>query len=164
MNEAPFFLRPKVIRNIGIAAFLLSFLVPAPHIFGADYHFFAGCGAFIRIPFMPFMRLTGNDPTSEGPSFGYLLYVLLFCALCWGSWLSNFTIFFRLPFLAALLSVTLPWIAFIWVFPLMADFLPFYFWVTGIALIHLSRLQGRWPKSLREAIWFKRPISRQPAA
>jgi hypothetical protein len=164
MNESPFFLRPQVIRNFGIALFLVSFLVPAAHVLGADYHFFAGFAAFVRIPFMPFMRLTGDDPTSGGPSFEHSLYVLFFCALCWGSWLNNIIIFFRLPFLGALISVALPWIAFVWVFPLMTDFLPFYFWVTGIALIHLSRLQGRWPKSLREAISFKRPIIRQPAA
>jgi hypothetical protein len=148
MNEIPFFLRSQVIRNFGITLFLPSFLVPAPHIFGANYHFFAGCGAFVGTPIMPSMTLTGDEPASAGFSFGQLSYVLLFCALCWGSWLNNFTIFFRLPLLAVLISVALPWIAFVWVFPLMTDFLPFYFWVAGIALIHVSRFPGRWPKNL----------------
>jgi hypothetical protein len=159
--QALFFFRPKVVRNIGIACFILSFFVPAAHFYGAGYHFFVGCGAFIRIPFMPFMRLTGDDPTVGPPSFSESLYGLLFCGLCWGSWAANFSVFFRLPFFLALIPVTVPWIAFIWVFPLMTDFFPFYFWAFGIALIHLSRLQKRWPKSVREAIWFKRSSSIQ---
>ncbi len=139
----------KAIRNGGILLFVLSFLVPAPHIFGASKHFFAGCAAFIETPLLPFVRLTGDDPTVVGPSFGDLLYDALICSLCWLSWAANFTVFFRLPLIAALITVAIPWAAFIWAYPLMADFYPFYFWVAGIALIHLSRLLKSVPKVRR---------------
>ncbi|HXB59861.1 MAG TPA: hypothetical protein VNU95_09860 [Candidatus Acidoferrales bacterium] len=132
---------PKASRNLGILLFAFSFIVPAPHTIGAIHNFFAGMVAFIEVPFIPFMRLTGDDPTEMvSSSFGDKLYFAFIISLCWLSWAANFTVFFRLPLIVALISVAVPWVAFIWAYPLMADFYPFYFWIVGIALIHISRL------------------------
>jgi hypothetical protein len=71
-------------------------------------------------------------------------------------WLSNFTVFFRLPTLVAYMSVIAPWILFVAMIFLsngagpdlhLLAFIPFYPWAFGIALIHLSRLQILWPNS-----------------
>lgn len=141
VRQQMFLKHPKAIRNLGILLFLASFLVPAPHIIGASDHFFAGGAAFIMVPFVPFMRLTGDDPiATANPSLVDSLYALFICGLCCLPWIANFTIFFRLPLIAVLVTVAAPLIAFIWSYPLMADFFPFYFWVIGIALIHASRL------------------------
>jgi hypothetical protein len=145
LGQRKFLPSPKVIRNIGVTLFVLSFVVPAYHWGGASLHFFVGCMTFVQTPLLPFMILGNDDPTSGGPTFGGLLHGIFFCGLLWGSWLTNFTIFFRLPLLAGLIVVSLPWIVFIWVFPLMVDLVPFYFWTLGIAFIHLTRIVRLWP-------------------
>ena len=140
LNQQKQLLNSKVVRNVGITLFLLAFIVPAYHWNGANLHFFAGCTTFVQTPFVPFMVLGNDDPTGGGPTLGGVLRGIFFCGLLWASWLTNFTIFFRLPLLAVLIAVALPWIVFVWFFPLMVDFIPFYFWSSGIAIIHLSRI------------------------
>jgi hypothetical protein len=143
---------------------LLSFVLPTRGFYGADYHFFVGCGVFVKALFFPFMHPPDYIPEAGWPSFSQLFQRALLCVLCWGSWSANFTIFFRLPLLIVLVAMAVPCVAFVCFFPVLASFIPFYFWIFGIALIHLSRLQGQWPKNLREAIWFKPPAVRQPTS
>src|ERR1700733_12671453 len=146
-----FSVKPSVTRNIGIALFVMAFIVPSGDVLFApticenlkDYlRPFAGCIAFIQTPFaVTFIPLWRGEPLDSGLTpYEILTRAILFCA-----WLSNFTIFFRLPLLAALIVVALPWIAFICWFEFMAGFIPFYFWAFGITFIHLSRTLRLWP-------------------
>ena len=148
--------RATALVFMGCASFLLSFICPARGFYGADYHFFVGCGVFVKVLFLPFMHTPDYIP-EPGSSFAELLRRLILCVLCWGSWGANFTIFFRLPLLVVLIIMVVPLAAYVLFFPIMVTLIPFYFWILGIALIYLSRLQGRWPKNLREAIGFKSP-------
>ena len=47
-----------------------------------------------------------------------------------------------MPRVIALAAILIPWVAYIFLFELLAGFLPFYPWALGIALIHVSR----WPR------------------
>jgi hypothetical protein len=126
--------------------FLLSFIVPSggalfvptmgEHV--GDYlHPFAGCYAFIQTPCaVTFLPLWRGEPIDSGLT----PYEIFTRGVLFAAWLANFTVFFRLPFLAALLAIALPWIAFICWFGFMAGFIPFYFWALGITFIHLSRM------------------------
>lgn len=151
--------RTKALRYIGCISFLLAFIWPTRGFYGADYHFFAGCGVFVKVLFLPFMHPPDYFPEAGWPPFGQLFQRSLLCVLCWGSWIANFTIFFRLPLLVVLFIMVAPCAAFPLFFPFMVSFIPFYLWIFGIALIHLSPLQGQWPKTLREATSFKAPRS-----
>lgn len=136
------FLRhPRAIRKLGIFLFVLSFIVPAPQDWGGRLYFFPGAIQFILTPNEVWAFLTGGEPlsdeTPDGDSMNFRGF--LFCCILFGAWLANFSIFFRLPKLITLAVIALPWIVFIWTFSLTVDFIPFYFWALGIALIHLSK-------------------------
>jgi len=153
-----FSVRPSVIRNIGIALFILSFIVPpggsilVPTM-GEHYRdylqLFLGCRVFIATPQMAFFM-----PLFRGPpiDYGFTPYEIFIRVILIGAWLTNFTVFFRFPCLVALLAVILPWLAFIFWFEFMAGFVPFYFWALGITFIHLSRIMRSWPNKSPEPI------------
>jgi hypothetical protein len=150
-NKQPRFLvRPSVIRNIGIALFSLSFIVPpggsilvptmGEHF--RDYlQLFIGCRVFAATPQMAFFM-----PLFRGPPIddGFTPYEIFSRWILIGAWLVNFTVFFKLPRLIAMFAITLPWLAFIFWFGIMAGFVPFYFWALGITFIHLSKIL--WPQ------------------
>jgi hypothetical protein len=125
-------MRPKNIRNIGIALFVISFLAPARLRQGEDSHFFGGFGAFYETPLFAFQAILANR--YEAPSHPILLFMLMM-----GAWIANFSIFKRLPPILGLIAIFLPWPAYIFLFSVLAGFVPFYPWAVGIALIHLSR-------------------------
>jgi hypothetical protein len=139
-------IKPSVIRNLGFVLFFLSFILPPGHALFVptmDEHSqdylkpFAGVSVFVHTPaaitFVPLWRGPGIDN-------GFTPYEILIRAILFGAWLANFTVFFRLPILAALIAVVLPWAAFVCWFGFVAGFIPFYFWALGITLIHLSRI------------------------
>ncbi len=140
-NQQKVLAAPKVIRNIGIVLFALSFLVPDGPAYNGRLHFFSGSMIFIEVPSMPFFRPSWDysDVYPTPLSFNQILYNLMIFVLFWGSWAANFTIFFRLPLIVRLISILLPWVAYAWLFSLIVGFIPFYFWIAGIMLIHLSR-------------------------
>ena len=151
-----FSVRPSVIRNIGITLFVLSFIMPpgGSHLvptMGEHYRDylqpFWGCRVFIATPQMAFFM-----PLFRGPPIddGFTPYEIFIRVILIGAWLSNFSVFFRLPRLVALVAIISPWAAFICWFGLMAGFVPFYFWAFGITFIHMSRILRSWPnKSLQ---------------
>lgn len=153
--QQQFFLRnPKAIRNLGIWLFALSFIVPAPQDWGGRLHFFAGGMQFIFTPNEVWALLTCeplSDETPDGDSMTFSGF--LFCCTLFGAWLVNFSIFFRLPKFVTLTVVALPWILFFWHISLIADFIPFYFWALGIALIHLSRLLKPAPHAMPATVF-----------
>jgi hypothetical protein len=142
----------SLIRNIGVALFALSFIVPpggsmlVPTM-GEHYRdylqLFWGCRVFIATPQMAFFM-----PLFRGPPIdnGFTPYEILIRLVLIGAWLANFTVFFRLPRMVALLAIVLPWLAFIFWFGCMVGFIPFYFWALGITFIHLSRILRSRPK------------------
>jgi hypothetical protein len=69
------------------------------------------------------------------------------------AWIANLTVFTRLPVGLALIAILLPWPAYIFLFSVLAGFIPFYPWAVGIALIHLGRLAGPGPKIEPRTIW-----------
>jgi hypothetical protein len=146
LAHARFSVRPRVIRNIGILLFLLSFILPPGRaIFvptmgehSGDYlQPFWGCRVFIATPQMAFFL-----PLFRGPPIddGFTPYELFIRVILLGAWLANFTVFFRLPVLMTLAVIALPWLAFIFWFGFVSGFVPFYFWALGIASIHFSRI------------------------
>lgn len=84
-----FLLKPRVIRNLGIALFSISFVVPYP---------FFGFKAFYVVPLMAFHFLQ-TDPSPAQKLF-FVSFLI--------SWFVNFTVFFRLPVWAALSAMVLP--------------------------------------------------------
>jgi hypothetical protein len=151
-----FSVRQSLIRNIGITLFVLAFIIPpggsvlvptmGKHF--RDYlHFFLGCRVFIATPQMVFFM-----PLFRGPPIddGFTPYEIFIRVILMGAWLANFTVFFRLPRLVALVAIILPWTAFIYWFEFVAGFVPFYFWALGITFIHLSRMLRSWPNKLQE--------------
>ncbi len=156
-EQRRFSVTPSVIRNIGIALFALSFIVPpggsvlvptmGEHI--RDYlQPFWGCRVFIATPQMAFFM-----PLFRGPPIddGFTPYEIFIRVILIGAWLTNFTVFFRLPRLVALVAIILPWAAFICWFGFMAGFVPFYFWALGITFIHLSNILRSWPNNSLQA-------------
>lgn len=117
-----------VLRVLGFILFLASFAVP-----GGGYGEI-GLSAFIVMPYAIWYQLMKGYPWDSEA------IVLIFSGTI--AWLDNFTVFFRLPAVAALLAMVAPWV----LFPLMlADsnallFLPFYPWALGISLIQAARL------------------------
>jgi hypothetical protein len=136
---AKIFNQSKHIRNIGIVWFVLSFIVPS----GDQNHFdiFSGAFLFIYAPVIPFewfIPLWSGPPIDDVTSPPLNWYIDSGALLI--SWLANFTVFFRLPRWMALIVIALPWVAFTFLFDIAAGFLPFYFWTSGITLIHLPRI------------------------
>lgn len=151
-GQQSFARNPKVIRNIGITLFVLSFAVPNGGIMQSPFRLFLGLETFISTPFLIFFKpLFCDDPTQPSLSEPtILLNGILWYGLSLGAWLTNFTIFFRLPFVIALVAIALPWIVFIWLFSILVHFIPFYFWALGITFIHASRFLKPSPYSAPE--------------
>jgi len=124
------------IRRVGFTLFALSFLTP-----NWDFESM-GVGAFIAVPWWVCVTL------AEGDVFHNWRAAILIGSWTIG-WLSNFTVFFRVPRFLAITAVTAPWILYLaMVFFLsmtrrdfgVTGFIPFYPWAFGIGLIHCSRL------------------------
>jgi hypothetical protein len=139
-----FLLRPKVIRNIGIVLFVLSFLAPSQPAGGGDFHLFSGVVVFIQTPV--FACEAVMEAPGAAPSHPVFLFVIIMTA-----WIANLTAFTRLPIGLALIAILLPWPAYIYLFSILAGFLPFYPWAIGIALIHIGRFPK--PEIERRTIW-----------
>jgi hypothetical protein len=153
LGKPRFSFRPSVIRNIGITLFMLSFIIPPGGALGVptmgehyrDYlQPFWGCRAFIYTP-----RLVFFLPLFRGPPIddGFTPYEIFVRVIMVGAWLANFTVFFRLPRLAGMVAIMLPWLVLIFWFEFAAGFIPFYFWALGITFIHLSRIFQSRPKT-----------------
>jgi hypothetical protein len=142
-----YLLRPKVIRNIGIVLFVLSFLVPPRWRGGEDFHLFGGVAAFIETPVLACQTVMPFPP-AEPSSNSVFIFVVMMTA-----WIANLTVFTRLPFVVALIAILLPWPAYIYLFSDLAGFIPFYPWAVGIALIHIGRLAGPGPKMEQRTMW-----------
>src|SRR5262245_43154620 len=93
---------------------------------GADFHLFGGCGAFVQTPMLAWDMITNRGDDVLGGT------------IAMGAWLTNFTVFLKLPARLGLAVTVLPWIAYVWFFLILAGFIPFYFWAVGLALIHGS--------------------------
>jgi len=130
-------LRPKVVRNIGIGLFVLSFLAPPRWRGGDDFHLFGGCAAFIQTPVIACQAILANR--DGAPSHPVLLFVVMMAA-----WIANITVFTKMPLALAVTAIVLPWPSYIYLFSELSGFIPFYLWAAGIALIHLSRLTWPW--------------------
>ena len=153
LGKPRFSFRPSVIRNIGITLFVLSFIIPPGGALGVptmgehyrDYlQPFWGCRAFLYTP-----RLVFFLPLFRGPPIddGFTPYEIFVRVIMVGAWLANFTVFFRLPRLAGMVAIMLPWLVLIFWFEFAAGFIPFYFWALGITFIHLSRIFQSRPKT-----------------
>jgi hypothetical protein len=129
--------RLLLIWKIGVALFVLSFLVPPRWRSGADFHLFGGCAAFIQTPIVACQAVLANR--DEAPSHPILLFVIMMAA-----WCANLTVFMKMPRVIAVIATLLPWPAYIYLFSMLAGFIPFYPWAAGIALIHLSRFLQPW--------------------
>lgn len=133
-----FLLKSKVIRNIGIVLFVLSFFAPLRW---DDLRFFGGGIIFVATPDFAITEISAKP--SEELSHSTLLFCIMMTA-----WLANFTVFFRLPLVIAIIAILLPWPAYIYLFSDLVHMIPFYPWAIGIALIHVSRFPKSWPKTL----------------
>ncbi len=152
MTESP---KPKAwfitnnIRNCGILLFILSFIIPPRMPVGADFAFFGGAVAFIQTPFVALNLI--SESHGRTPQDYFLCLVML------AAWVTNFTVFFRLPVLIVLIAMILPWVAYYCcLFGILAGFIPFYLWVLGISLIQISGILKRWHDELPE------PETRRP--
>jgi hypothetical protein len=128
--------RPKLLRRIGFILFALSFVTPNWRFEGW------GCGAFIAVPQLVWPTVV------DGSVFQDWDLAVLMGSLTLG-WLSNFTVFFPLPYRFATLAIAAPWILYVamifWSKTGGPDFevtrfIPFYPWALGIGTIHYSRL------------------------
>lgn len=146
---------PRFVRKVGIFLYLLAFLVPPHWNFTDDFHIGGGFMAFIETPVWAFIGVSNSIQHNLWQ--GYLLGVSMMIG-----WVSNFSIFFRLPLIGSLFAIASPWVLFfgmtLWEqvtgFSMVAIvFIPFYPWATGIALIHISRLAEPKPKEERRTIW-----------
>jgi hypothetical protein len=146
-KQQSFLLRPMVIRNIGIVLFVFSFLAPPSWRGGDDFHLFGGVAAFIQTPVFACREML-PDPGQAPSSNSIFISVIMMTA-----WIANLTIFTRLPFVVGLIAILLPWPAYIYLFSILAGFIPFYPWALGIALIHLSRMFGPRPKVEPRSMW-----------
>jgi hypothetical protein len=116
----------RIVRNIGIALFLMSFLAPWSGKSGDGPKIGGGFVAFIYAPIIAIHFLK--------------MHRVLLCVGLLISWAASFTIFFRLPLIATWVAIALPWIAYICWFSVAARFIQFYPWAFGIGMIHLSKL------------------------
>lgn len=130
-----------------------SFLLP-PHLTG-DFHIGGGFMAFIETPIWALIAATDGIQSSH-----WQLCVLALAMVV--GWCANFTIYFRLPFPWALLAIVSPWILYlgmtflgstVGLSTMAIEFVPFYPWACGIALMQTARLWE--PKPIAEArtIW-----------
>ena len=133
LKQRMFLFRPRVARNIGVALFVLSFVTPGSWKAGSDFSVCGGVVAFLFTPFLAFKNIQ-----MDVGNWSRILITVTFLL----SWSANFTIFFKLPWVAALIAILLPWCIFISM-PRFAGFFPFYPWAFGIAIIHLSRFVER---------------------
>ena len=127
-------LRPKTIWKAGVALFIISFFVP--HWRGDDdFALFGGARIFISAPFLALEFLSHfSDRDADR------MQDLFDAAIIMIAWTANIPIFFRLPKLAAVIAIAVPWIAYACLFSFLVSFLPFYPWAVGIAFIHVSRM------------------------
>src|ERR1700743_2069716 len=105
-----FLLRPKVIRNMGIVLFVLSFLAPPRWRGGADFQLFGGVAAFIETPVLAYQVVMPFPPATPS-SHSIFMFVIMMTA-----WITNLTVFTRLPIVVALIAILLPWLAYIFLF------------------------------------------------
>jgi hypothetical protein len=145
LEQQSFLARPNVVRNIGIGLFLLSFIIPLGGFGNTDFFSFrpfAGFWIFVQTP-----ELITALPLWRGPPIddGFTPYEIFIRVIWLSAWSVNFTVFFRLPKVAAWIAIALPWAAFVCWFNVLDGFAPFYFWALGIAFIHFSRrLKGKY--------------------
>jgi len=143
----------KTIRGIGILSFGSSFLVPAN--LSDLSQIGGGFMAFIETPIWALIAATKGiqEDHWQGCMLGFLMVV---------GWASNFYIFLRLRLVGTLFAVASPWILFVGMsflenvtgFSTVAiDFIPFYPWALGIALIQLSQLNKPRPQPEPRTIW-----------
>lgn len=130
------FSNSKRLRRVGFTLFIISFLTPNWNFEGM------GIGAFIVVPELVWAKF------SEGEVFSDIRSFILISSLSLG-WLSNFTVFFRLPRHLALTAISAPWILYLAMILFFntsrLDFgvvscICFYPWAFGIGIIHSSRL------------------------
>jgi hypothetical protein len=145
-KQRMFFLRPKLIRNVGIGLFVFSFLAPPRLGGGHGFGLFGGAAAFIQTPVYACAEI--SQLPWDAPPHPILLFVIMMTA-----WIANLTVFTRLPVAVALIAILLPWPAYIYLFSDLAGFIPFNPWAVGIALIHIGRLAGPGPKIEPRTIW-----------
>jgi len=150
-----FLLRPKVIRNTGIALYVLSFFIPPHWQRGEDFHLFGGAAAFIQTPVW---ALIG---AAQGIQYGHWQPCLLGVLMMVG-WSANFTVFISSTLPITLLFMASPWILYIGVTFLESTvgmsmaaitFIPFYPWALGVALIHLAKLAEPKPEEDARTMW-----------
>ena len=124
--------KPRVVRGVGVALFVLSFATPNWHFEGM------GIGAFVVVPQLVWEKFSEQD------AFQDWHMVVLIASLSLG-WLSNFTVFFSLPRYAAFIAIAAPWVLLLAMTflsrPGRVDlgalcFIPFYPWALGIGMIH----------------------------
>lgn len=130
--------RTAIVRLIGIVLFAVSFLMPDADL-GENGMAWSpkdnGFSAFLMTPII-LMGLLGSASDWKTVLVGIALAV---------AWLTNFTIFVRLPRLLAWVPIIVPWLLFVtfWLewYPnggSITGFIPFYFWSAGIGLFHAS--------------------------
>lgn len=142
--------KPRTFWKLGIALFVLSFLVPAQWAWGPDFHMFGGCQAFVATPALALNLV--NDVLTV-PRYAAANHAILLALVAIAAWLANSSVFLRLPRVPAVLVSLIPWIAYSVFFSILADFIPFYFWAFGIGLIHCSRLLEPTPAELPRNAW-----------
>lgn len=131
LKQPRFLFNPRVVRNIGITLFALSFPAPGSWKPGGGLFVCGGFAAFLVTPIAAFQ----NIKMDAGSCIRILMTIAFL--LSWGA---NFTIFFRLPLRATLMAILLPWCIYVMRFPGFVGFFAFYPWAFGIAIIHLSKL------------------------
>jgi hypothetical protein len=145
----------RLARKAGIVLFLLSFLMPPHWNFADDFYLGGGFAAFIQTPVWALISATnGIQGANWRPCLCSFLMVV--------GWSANFTVFFRLSLPMALIAIASPWVLYtgmtflgstVGVCPLAIEFIPFYPWSFGIALIHLSKLAEPKPEEERRTVW-----------
>ena len=119
-------------RLVGFALFIASFIVPSPWTAGT-WWLGSGIEAFLCAAvglLGAVLRPLGEWQAQQA-----------FCTVCLAlAFLANFTVFFKLRGVGAVLAVAAPWAA-IGCSTGILRFVPFYMWASGISLIHASRLQ-----------------------
>ena len=129
-------MKPDVfIRFLGIAFFAISFVVPnaEPAGNGISWSTAAGFHTFLMTPVLCVGLII-----NAGEWRSLLVGIALAAA-----WLTNFTVFFRLPRVGSWIPMTTPWVLYItfclnW-YPngrSVVGFLPFYPWAAGLFLTH----------------------------
>ena len=127
----------RKLRWIGSVLFLMSFFTPQIESGQAGLVVSVkdcGFGAFVMTPVVLAISL-GNLA-----GLGDFLYTFLLAA----AWLNNFSVFLRLPPVAAWIPISIPWSLLIiaalgWLnLGSLWSYIPFYPWALGIGLIHVS--------------------------